>query len=192
MKRLDLLEADVCKLYKQKKFNKNWRDWIYKNHVLVTANFATDLASKYKANVELSRVAALLHDITDVIMERKEENHFKESLLLAQKIMKQYQYSNNDIDLIVDDALRYHSCHGNEKPKSLEGKILATADSLAHLKTDFYIYFTRAFKDEMSYESTKQKVLEKLDRDINKKIFFEEERSDAMKDYKALKSLFLK
>jgi HD superfamily phosphodiesterase len=70
MKRLELLEAEVCNLYKQQKFNKNWRDWIYDNHVLLVANYSTDLANKYNANVELSRVAALLHDIADVKMER--------------------------------------------------------------------------------------------------------------------------
>lgn len=146
MKHLQKLEAKVKVLYQQKDPERDgWTDWLADNHVFVVADYATELAQKYGANPELARAGALLHDIADVKMERKNEQHEAESLKIARNLMQEAGYEEDEIKLVVDDAIRYHSCHGDERPGSIEGQILSTADSMAHLKTDFYIYATWAF-----------------------------------------------
>jgi putative nucleotidyltransferase with HDIG domain len=191
MTRLDRLKLEVESLYRQKLPTRAlWADWLYDNHVLVVAEYAKKLAKKYKADIELSEVAALLHDIADYKMSRDNPKHEAESLEIARKVMSNNGYTPNEIELVVDDAVRFHSCHGNERPKSTEGLILATADSLAHLKTDFYIHATMAEGQKTTLEEIKDWVLTKIERDLNNKISFDEEREDARTDYELIKNLF--
>lgn len=193
MMRSQELEEKVKILYQDKDPNRaDWADWMLDNHVLVVANTATKLAKEYGANEELARVAALLHDIADAKMKRENKEHEALSLQMARDIMTECKYSEDEIKLVVDDAIRYHSCHGDERPESLEGKILSTADSLAHLETDFYVFFTWALASELSLAEIKKRTLAKIDRDLRAKIFFEEIRKEVMPDYNRIKELFSK
>jgi putative nucleotidyltransferase with HDIG domain len=191
MEKLAKLEQKVKELYDGDNPNRaEWASWLAENHVFVVADYATDLAKKYKANVELTRAAALLHDIADVKMKRDDKTHEEESLRMARELMQEAGYDEDNVRLVVDDAIRYHSCHGDERPVSIEGKILATADSLAHLKTDFYVFATWALGRESTLEEIKSWVLKKIDRDLNNKILFDDERKDATPDYNLVKELF--
>ena len=128
--RLQKLEKAVKALYDNPGPNVGpWINWIYKDHVLVVADNATLLAHKYGADAELARVGGLLHDIADTKMTREDGSHEEESLHMARDLMQAAGYSQSDVKLVVDDAIRNHSCHGSNRPKSLEGKVLATADA---------------------------------------------------------------
>jgi putative nucleotidyltransferase with HDIG domain len=192
MERLQKLEEKVKALYQQKDPGRDdWADWLADNHVFVVADFATGLARKHGANEELARVAALLHDIADVEMARKNEQHEEESLNIARRLMQETGYTDDEVKLVVDDAIRYHSCHGDERPESTEGQILSTADSMAHLKTDFYIYATWAFGyDHRTLEVVKAWALKKIERDLNNKMFFDDVRQELVPDYDRIKELF--
>jgi putative nucleotidyltransferase with HDIG domain len=192
MERLQTLETKVADLYRQKNpARDDWADWMADNHVFVVANFATQLAQKYGANAELARAAALLHDIADATMERKNDQHEAESLKIAQNLMQETGYTEDEIKVVVDDAIRYHSCHGDERPQSAEGRILSTADSMAHLKTDFYIYATWAFgRDNRTLEMVKTWALKKIERDLNNKMFYDDVRQELVPDYERIKELF--
>jgi|GEM_PF-310048 len=191
MSRLDDLKQKVDDLYKEKQPGRaDWADWLYDNHVLFVAAKARDLAAKYGANVELAEVAALLHDIADCKMGRENPSHEEESLKLATQLMRESGYSDKEIELTVEDAIRYHSCYGDERPKSTEGLVLATADSLAHLKTDFYVFATWELGKESTLAEIKQWTLKKIERDLNNKISFDDEREDARADHDMIKELF--
>lgn len=191
MNRLQKLEQAVRDLYDQKNDNRTeWADWLVNNHVFVVADYASELAEKYGANEELTRVAALLHDIADAKTSRKDPAHEEESLRMARELMQTYGYDEKEIQLVVEDAIRFHSCHDGQRPESLEGRVLATADSLAHLKTDFYVFATWALGREMSLIEIKDWVLKKIDRDLNNKILFDDEREEARPDYNLIKVLF--
>ena len=75
-------------------------------------------------------------------------------------------------------------------PESLEGKILSTADSLAHLKTDFYVYAVYARATEDSLTEIKEWALKKLERDFHAKIQFDDVREEVRAEYDMLKTLF--
>ena len=191
MSRLDNLKQKVETLYAQKQPGRaDWADWLYDNHVLVVAAKAKELATKYDANVELAEVAALLHDIADCKMRREDPAHETESLKLATEVMRDCGYTDEEIELTVEDAIRYHSCHGDERPKSKEGLVLATADSLAHLQTDFYVFVPWALGKDNSLQDIKQWTLQKIDRDLYNKISFDDEREAARADYDLIKTLF--
>lgn len=191
MNRLEQVRTKVRELYESKDPNRDeWADWLYGNHVLIVARDARALAEKYGANAEFSEVAALLHDIADARMARVHPNHEEASLNIARQVMTEVGFTDEEISLTVDDAIRYHSCHGDERPKSKEGLVLATADSLAHLQTDFYIYATWAFGKARTLQELKAWALKKIERDLNNKISFDEERELVRADYNMIKELF--
>lgn len=191
MNRIDTLDALVRKLYEQKDPTRTgWADWLYENHVFVVADYASDLAQKYLANEELARAAALLHDIADSVMNRFDQNHEAKSLEMSRDLLTQSGFSDEEVHLVVDDAIKFHSCHDGKVPRSLEGRILATADGLAHLKTDFYVFATWAMADGSSLAEVKDYVLKKVERDFNSKILFTEEKQKAEQDYQRIKGLY--
>ena len=191
MNKIEQVRARVHDLYTSKDPNREeWADWLYDNHVLVVAKSAQRLAQKYGADEVLSEAAALLHDIADVKMARANDAHEEESLEIARQIMIEAGFSPGEVSLVVDDAVRYHSCHGDERPKSKEGLVLATADSLAHLQTDFYVYAAWAFGKDRSLEALKAWALKKIERDLYSKISFDDEREAARPDYNMIKELF--
>jgi putative nucleotidyltransferase with HDIG domain len=191
MTKLNKLEEAVKKLYEAKNPERDgWADWMVDNHVFVVADYATSLANRFGANTDLARAAALLHDIADCNMSRMDPGHEAESLKIARELMIQSGYTEEEISLVVDDAIRYHSCHNGESPESIEGKILATADSKAHLKTNFYIHATWAFGKTKTLQQLKEWVLKKIERDLNDKVFFDEVREELRPDYEIIKNLF--
>lgn len=191
MNRLDALKEKVERLYREKEDGHDqWVDWLYEHHVVIVVKYAKELAERFNVNAELAQVAALLHDIADYKMKRSDPKHEEESLATARQLMEECGYSAEDIALVVDDAIRFHSCHGAERPKSQEGLILATADSVAHLKTDFYVFATWALGRSRTLEETKEWTLQKLKRDFNNKISFDEVREEVRPDYELLKNFF--
>jgi len=189
--RFQKLESKVKELYASPgPDGADWVDWLYTNHVLVVQKFAKEVAETHDGNSELSQVAALLHDIADVKMKRENPDHELESLKIARDIMKECGYEPTEIDLLVDDAIKFHSCHGDERPKNKEGLVLATADALAHLKTDFYVFCVQALGKENSLDEIKDWVLKKIERDFNNKISFEDVKKSAEPDYQTIKTLF--
>lgn len=160
--------------------------------MFIVADFATELAHAKEANPDLARAAALLHDIADTETTRLDPGHDQKSMRIARQLLPESGYSNAEITTVVDDAIQFHSCRGSERPRSPEGKILATADALAHLKTDFYIYAAWALGAgaEKTFPEVKAWTLAKIERDLNDKIFFEDVRKAARPDYKIIKALF--
>lgn len=193
MARLDDLTRAIAALYSKKQGDRDelWVRWLYPNHVLVVAEKAEALAKQKGANAELSRVAALLHDIADIKWRRANPEHAAESLRIARELMQQHGYTDQEVALVVDDAIRYHSCYDNERPKSTEGLVLATADSLAHLQTNFYIFAAWRFGGlGESFEEISAWVLKKIERDLNSKISFDDARDMVRSDYETIKRLF--
>jgi len=192
MARLDDLTTLVRESYNAKNPTRaDWADWLAENHVFVVADKAQLLAQRFGANAELVQAAAMLHDIADIKISRFDDRHESISLELARDFLHRTGFLPEEADLIVDDAIRYHSCHDGNVPQSLEGKVLATADALAHIQTNFYVYGAWAMgKEGVSLNDLKKWALKKLDRDFNDKILFPEVREECRADYEHLKFMF--
>lgn len=187
MNKLQAIKEEVKLLHKKSK-NECMRVWFYENHVLVTANYAKEIANKVGADEETAVLAAFFHDIARCWGVDKEPALMNESLAKAQEIMKR-RYSAKDIEA-VKRAIRRHSCSG-KLPDTAEGKVMATADALAHLMTDFYLIFAfNRWKDAKTFEEYRKWTVEKINRDFHKKIFYKEYKEKAKKRYLALKAVF--
>ena len=99
-------------------------------HVLRVYKNAQRICKTEKVDSRLVFTAALLHDI---ISFRKSDKRSKtsssKSALEAKKILKKYNYSENEVKIIAD-AIEKHSYSKNKIPKTIEGKILQDADRL--------------------------------------------------------------
>jgi putative nucleotidyltransferase with HDIG domain len=192
MSNIGLLERKVRAMYEAKNPNRaaDWADWLYAHHVFLVADFAVEVAKQVGARADLARAAAMLHDIADVRVKRRDSHHEAESLKIARQLMKECEFSDDDIAVVVDDAIAMHNCRDGKRPASLEGKVLATADSLAHLKTDFYIHAVWALAKEMTLEEVKAWALKKIPRDYQEKIFFDDVRARVKPDFDLLMELF--
>ena len=99
-------------------------------HVLRVYSNAEKICKKEKANKKLVLSAVLLHDIISFPKsDKRSKTSSTKSAIKAKKILKNLQYSNDEIE-IISDAIESHSFSKNKTPKSIEGKILQDADRL--------------------------------------------------------------
>lgn len=190
MSRLEKLKKKIDELYQSKNVDRDeWADWMREHHVFIVADYAGALADRFHANKELAQAAGMLHDIADAVMGRFVPGHKEQSLAMAKKFLLECMYSDEEISIIVDDAMQLHSCRDGNIPRSLEGKIMATADGLVHLKTDFYQHAIQFKQKEKTNEEIKKWALPKIDRDFSDKILFTEVQEETRPDYERLKQL---
>jgi putative nucleotidyltransferase with HDIG domain len=191
MQKLDVLRQKVEKLYTANNPDADvWIDWAYPNHVLVVANLTEKIAKTQGANIELAVAGALLHDIADAVMARVTPDHEAKSLAMANGLLQESGFSEDDTSFVVNEIIRPHSCKGL-MPTELEGKVMATADGAAHFLTDFYPLFCwRHYGPRDDYEVFKDWMLRKMEKDFTKKLFFDDVKQEVLPHYEALKLVF--
>jgi uncharacterized protein len=118
-------------LKEAKKFFKNAKgshDWDHTERVL---HLCIHIGKKEKANIEILKLAAILHDIG-----REEESnskgkicHAEHSAILARKILEKYKIDNEKIEQITH-CIESHRFRRDNKFESKEAKILFDADKL--------------------------------------------------------------
>lgn len=193
MNKIELLERKIRTLYEGKSPNRaDWADWLYEHHVFVVAESARILAQRYGANEELAMAAAMLHDVADAEMSRFDDRHKGRSIEIASDFSLEAGFSEKEVEGIID-ALSNHNCRDGQMPASLEGKVMATADAVAHLATNYYALALEALvKEGKTNDQIDSWALPKIERDFKDKIFFEEVREEVRDDYERVKSLFSK
>lgn len=135
MRRSDLVFTEVNKLYATA--TTTMGKWMWDNHTQWIGDKAKKLAEKYGADIEETYCAALLHDLGDSHYERDHADFDTWSWLTSKEILKKAGFRKSERDETFE-AIRTHSCHPDHLPKTLEGKVLATADGMWHLQTSFF------------------------------------------------------
>ena len=159
--------------------------WFYDKHLLAVEKNANFLLKKLpQADREIVLLGVWLHDTQRVRGIRGD--HQKIGAIEAKKIMLEYGYSSDKIKR-VQAVILSHSCD-NLMPKTLEGKILATADAMTHYVNDFYLQI--ATTGQRNLVEFKAWALEKLNRDYNKKIFFPFAKKEIRERHLILMKLF--
>lgn len=152
-------------------------------HVKPVIDYSKELAKKYGGDLETLWLAAILHDIG-----RLDDSgpHDKIGAQMAYKLLMERGFNQETAEK-VRDIIMAHSCNEN-KPQTLEQKLLATADAVMHFKAPFYLWWERVSKSGIKENSASG--LKKIERDYNDKIFFDDERESIKKEYEVLKSWF--
>lgn len=192
MDRLSVLRSKIKELYDQKDPNRAaWADWLAEHHVFVAATYAEQLTERFGVQPELAPAAAMLHDIADTVMERENPQHEEKSFEIARTLLDDSGFSDEEKAVIVDDAIRFHSCKAGRLPKTEVGKVMASADALAHLCTGFYDFgIATMLQRGESREDIKRWGVEKIDRDYYRKLFFDDVREEIKDDFNRVKELF--
>ncbi len=186
MSRLGNLKVAITNIYKTKNpLRAEWADWLYAHHVFLVADYARELSKKLGVNNDLAEAAAMLHDIADAVMKRSDPAHEETNLKLAGELLTKAEYKEHEKEIIID-ALKHHGCHGSDRPSTIEGRILATADAVVHLRSDFYDFARTERLKTDSPENVAAWAMEKIERDFRDKISFEDIRAEVAERYKNL------
>lgn len=187
--RLEFIQKEVAALHIQST-NECMREWFFEGHVKLVVDYVHKMASDYGANEELTVLGALFHDVARTWGVQDDPDLMEQSLEKAKELMRAHEYSEGEVQQ-VQEMILTHSCK-EQMPQSPEGKVLATADALAHLMSDFY--FVLPFNGWLTaaddFEGYKRWLLEKIERDFHKKIHFDQHRELARPKYEALKVIF--
>lgn len=109
---------------------------MWMSHITKTVKYSKILATKLNADKETCEIAAWLHDISK--LEDKKDKHHITGSKRAREILQELEYDEEKIK-IIESSILTHSSDKNYEPKTLEQKILASADALAFFE-DFLIF----------------------------------------------------
>lgn len=155
---------------------------IFDFHLLGVEKWAKELLKELpEADEEVVMLGVWLHDLQRI--RGLEGDHAEVGAIEAEKVLKQFGYSDEIIEHVKEMVLA-HRCDDDLLPQTLEGKILASADAMSHYFNDFYLGLAISGKRDLP--SFKKWALEKLDRDYNKKIFFDFARKKIEKRHRVL------
>ena len=98
-------------------------------HAMKVCNMAVDFAKNTDADLEVVRLAALLHDVDDYKFFGKE---YSEGLLNAKMIMNKVGVSKQKQDLVCDilSNMGYSKLLEGYRPTTIEGQLVSDADML--------------------------------------------------------------
>lgn len=159
-------------------------DWFLPQHLMEVERFANLLCDKHPdADRDIVGLGVWFHDIGR--LRGKDEGHDVYGAEEAKRLLGESGYPPDKIEMVYE-VCRSHRCK-DVKPESLEAKILATADAMSHFTHSFYFRLLQFYKDEKSFEEIREIVRNKLDRDYNDKIAFDEGREEVRAQYEAMK-----
>ncbi|MFA6160191.1 MAG: HD domain-containing protein [Parcubacteria group bacterium] len=152
-------------------------------HIKPVIEYSKQMAEKYDADVEAVWLGAIMHDICRLT---EENPHDELGSKKAFSILIEKGFDEN-IAKKVSNIILTHRCK-KFPPETLEQKIVASADAMAHFLSPFYLWISR-YSDN-NFEEILDKNISKIDRDFNGKIFFTDEKEMVRKEYEVLKRWF--
>lgn len=159
----------------------------YKYHLLPVVEYAAKLAEICDVNKEIVELSAWLHDIGRIKFGAR--NHELTGAAEAERILKQFGYSDEIIEQ-VKHCILAHRGSGSIQPQTMEAKVVATADALAHF--DMFLPLLTAIGKRGKAKDDKiiyRWIYEKMERDWNKKILIPEAMEIAEEKYRAIELL---
>lgn len=141
------------------------------NHVKKVVEEALWLCEFYpKADREIVNVGAWLHDVTHPCGGYGRDNHNIASSKTAKAYLTSINFNKNKLKKVLH-CIEAHRTSIPPEPKTIEAKIVASADNLTH-----FIMF-----DFLSEKMGFEKLIEKLKRDLNAKFMLPEALEKAKK-----------
>ncbi len=128
-------------------------------HFGPVVEYATVLAEKLGADVEIVQIAGWLHDIGSIIEGR--ENHHLSGARIAREKLKELGYPDDRIELVVG-CITNHRGSQNLERKSPEERIVAEADVLSNFDNIGGIFKAAYTFENMDQFEAQQSVRTKL------------------------------
>ncbi len=160
---------------------KEFYQWFWDIHIKPVIGFSKKMAEKYGADMEVVWLGAMLHDIARL---EDAEPHDEIGSKKAYKLLVERGFDTEVAEKVREVVLR-HRCR-KYPPETLEQKIIASADAMAHFIPPFYLWIGKY--SNKSFFDVLEKNRKKIERDYNEKIFFEDEKKSVRGQYEVLKS----
>ena len=157
-----------------------YRKDFYKFHVMVVKKCALRLADQLGGDKEILELAVLFHDST--INTHGNRIHHITGAESAERFLTKEDYPQERIEHVKQCILTHRV--NDEVPKSLEAKILASADAEAHLRT--FPFIAHILITNIGMEEAINALKEKIDRNWNKKML-PESKETVKEHYKIIK-----
>lgn len=109
-------------------------------HIIPIVEHSMILGKKLKADLEILELAALLHDYACFIDRKHYETHHKIGAALAKKFLAKKNYPKEKIERVENCILNHRGSMRNVK-KTIEEKILASADAMSHITEPADMFF---------------------------------------------------
>lgn len=152
------IQVIIYKLLDEKKSSK-------KEHIELVVKYSKILSKKLKADEEICVISAWLHDISKINGEDK--GHHITGEKVAEEILLKLNYPKNKIEK-VKHCILTHSSDENYKPKTLEAKIVASADAMSHFYNLKGLFYAAYGKRGLRSKEGKDWVLKKLEKSKKK------------------------
>lgn len=157
----------------------------FKYHICVVVRNALKLAKIKKADMEVVELAAWLHDLGRVGKNIKSSNnHHLGSAKVAEIILKDLGYPKDRMNKVIQCVI-CHSAKGEYIPKTIEEKIIANADAMAHF--DSFLNLFDHFIRKGKFEEMVEFISDKIENDWNKKLTLPEAKELVKEKYNAVR-----
>ena len=164
---------------RRREFLKNFWDY----HVMTVAETSQKMAAKYGGDKDIIYIGAIMHDIGFLYSKQK---HDVVGAVKSYNMLVKKGFSKK-ISRAVSNIALCHRCKA-ELPKTMEEKIVTSADAIAHFSPAYYLGLAVIANED--YKDLAKNNLKKLIKDYNHKIFFEAEKKKFKKAVKAFKKIF--
>lgn len=150
-------------------------------HIESVAKNAVELAGLYHADIEVCEIAGWLHDIASITDYNLYENHHIHGADMAEKILKEYNYPKNKIELIKLCILNHRGSVLKEKI-TIEEICVADADAISHYDTVPSLFHLAFVQRKLNIDDGVKFVKNKLERSYSKmsqesKEYYKEKRN---------------
>ncbi len=108
------------------------RDRIWEFHIVPVVTFSKKLGEKLGADLEVLELSALLHDYASILDRKFDKIHHIESAKKAREILAEMNFLEDKINHVAD-CIEAHRGSIKQKHKTIESKILASADAMSHI-----------------------------------------------------------
>ena len=153
IKDIKKLLNDVCK------------DDRVKYHIKPVVEIACEMAKELNADIQVVEIAAYLHDITKMTGERK--NHHITGAQYAEDFLKNYNIENEKIEQIKN-CIKKHRGSSEYERQTLEEKIIATADAVAHIEHPLTLFYAWYGRRQCQIDEGADGIIRKLNRSWDK------------------------
>ena len=161
----EIIKEELLKRVEENSKRMGYNSW--EEHIKYVVKNALYLAIKYKVDLEIVELAALLHDIAVVSNVGDGEEHHINGAIIAEELLTKYNYPKTRIER-VKQCILTHSAIDGIKRNTIEEEIIADADVIAHFDTLPGLFFVAYKRLNLNINEASLWVKKKLENDYNK------------------------
>ncbi len=162
-------------------------DGFWEHHIVLVHKYAVLLAERLHADREVCELAAYLHDYGRVMLPARKDEHHLTGAGLAKEVLEGFGYAPDTV-AHVQACIRTHRGSVDLAPATVEARIVANADAMAHIDAVPWFLHLRFTKGD-DPDAAAAWVRAKLERDWTKKLTLPEARVMVKEKYAAAKLL---